>query len=306
MALGESQIHHAPIPVGRKLAYATLLVDVGASSTIDAVMAQSKAEIIKTLREIVRIPTYNFLSHTNAAQWTEDSPVDDASEEMTSASHALSDPESDPPPRKEKAVLGRETLKAVRADIATTRLPSWIGRAPVRMGSKRQGKLSADEWRTACTVNLVITLGRLWAVQSASDRQRRMLENFMDLVTATKLATMRSLNAARIKLYHAHMMKYLQGFLELYPDAGFKPNQHISLHLTQMLRDFGPTHAWRCFPFERLNSILQSIDTNKKFGKFLMITFNHNFVHNSCLLSKVILRLQCSSDSAWHRTFVFC
>lgn len=146
-------------------------------------------------------------------------------------------------------------------------LPSWIGRVPSNLGSSQHGKLSADEWRTTCTVILVVSLTRQWGNKPLESRERKMLVNFIDLVVATKLAMMRTLTLDRIDAFHNRMLKYLQGSRELYPVHGLRPNQHISLHLKPMLENFGPTHAWRCYVFERLNSMLQSIHTNSKAGE---------------------------------------
>lgn len=88
----------------------------------------------------------------------------------------------------------------------------------------------------------------------------------MHLVTAVKLATMRTMTAERILQYEHHMHRYLETLLELYPGAEISSYQHMALHFGDQLRRFGPTHAWRCFPFERYNYLLQKIPTNKIFG----------------------------------------
>ena len=56
------------------------------------------------------------------------------------------------------AVLYKEVLEDVWSDMDKTFLPSWMARAPRRLGSPNQGHIKADQWRTACEVNLVITL----------------------------------------------------------------------------------------------------------------------------------------------------
>lgn len=112
--------------------------------------------------------------------------------------------------RKEHVVLGRLTLEEVWADMSKTTLPSWIGRAPPRLGDGRHGKLSANQWCTACTVNLVITLVRLWGLKSPSDHHYQMLDNFMDLVMACKLAMMRKTTPDHIERFQTHMCQYLK------------------------------------------------------------------------------------------------
>lgn len=140
--------------------------------------------------------------------------------------------------------------------------PSWLDRAPFNLGSTKHGKMGADQWRTTCTVDLVITLVRLWG--SAEGRFQDMLGNFMNMVTAVKIAHQRSTTVEDGVLYHSHMRKYLEEVLALYPGHDLAPNHHISLHLDDILGFFGPIQAWRCFPFERLNGILQNIPNNMK------------------------------------------
>ncbi|TDL15157.1 hypothetical protein BD410DRAFT_855780 [Rickenella mellea] len=154
-----------------------------------------------------------------------------------------------------------------------TTLPSWVAPAPANVGSTRAGKLSADQWRSLCTVNLVITLVRLWGGKPRNDRHYWLLQNFMDLVTAAKLGTMRSMTQARIDGFVLHLHRYLENMLELFPHIGVTPNQHLSFHVALLLHRFGPSHAWRCWSFERWNHVLQNINTNMKFGK--MLPFPH-------------------------------
>ena len=173
--------------------------------------------------------------------------------------------------RKEYVVLGRLTLAEVWADMSKTTLPSWIGRAPPKLGDGRHGKLSADQWRTACTVNLVVTLVRLWGLESPDDRHYQMLDNFMDLVTACKLAMMRKMTPDRIDQFQTHMHRYLETTKTLYVYTALTPNHHLSLHLPRLFKNFGPPHAWMCFVFERCLRWLKFIKTNNKFGEFLFV-----------------------------------
>jgi hypothetical protein len=165
------------------------------------------------------------------------------------------------------AILGRATLQEIRNDIQRMSLPSWIGRLPTNLGSASHGSLSADQWRTAATVNLVTSLVRLWGSKSNDTRHKEMLDNFIDLVSAIKVANMRVMTAERVQEYESSMTRYLQGIVRLYPKNSLVPYHHMSLHFTRFLEDFGPTHSWRCFPFERYNHLLQQVSTNKKYGE---------------------------------------
>jgi hypothetical protein len=169
-------------------------------------------------------------------------------------------------PKKRTVVLGRETLREIRNDMAHMQHPSWLDPAPKHPGERKWGKFTADQWRTFCTINLPITLIRLWGGKDKKSREYQMLENFMHLVAAIKLATMRKMTPARIQQYKSHISQYLSSLLDLYPHTSITPYQHLSLHFGDHLERFGPNQAWRCFPFERYNFLMQQIPTNDKFG----------------------------------------
>lgn len=169
------------------------------------------------------------------------------------------------PKRKRSSVLGKEALSEVHHDMDVTQLPSWVSPAPSGIGTKSRGKLTADQWRTLCTVHLPITLIRLWG--SDSGRRQDVLDNFMNLVSAVQIGGMLLTSEANIQLYEDYILRYLRGMKELYLEAAVKPNHHLAVHLADFLRRFGPVHAWRAFAFERFNNMLQNLDTNRHIGE---------------------------------------
>jgi hypothetical protein len=163
-----------------------------------------------------------------------------------------------------QAVLGKTIVSAVQEDILRTELPTWVNPAPAGFGTTANGKLSADQWRTVCSINLPITLIRMWS--NNTDRKQEMLDNFMDLVTAVEVGSMLTTNDDLIQLYNTTMHRYLTNMKSLYPESTVKPNHHYALHLGDFLEAFGPVHSWRTFAFERYNYLLQQVNTNKKMG----------------------------------------
>ncbi|KAF9013025.1 hypothetical protein BDZ89DRAFT_901680, partial [Hymenopellis radicata] len=156
-------------------------------------------------------------------------------------------------------------------DMERRPMPSYVGRPPSHPGDAAWGKFTADQWKSFCTLHLPFTLTRLWGGYRTStvDEERHkydMLQNFLHLVTAIKLATAKTLTAQDIGQYEEEMYLYLSGLLELYPGAQIESNQHMAMHFGDMLRRWGPTQAWRCFAFERYNGLLQQINSSKKFG----------------------------------------
>ncbi|TFK82410.1 hypothetical protein K466DRAFT_500383 [Polyporus arcularius HHB13444] len=168
-----------------------------------------------------------------------------------------------PPDVSKYQVLSYEVLQAIRRDILSTQLPSWLQRPPSNFGSPSHGKLKADQWRTVCTVSMVITLVRLWSSSTASDSDKALLENFLHLVSAVDLASRRSMSRSRAAAYDEHMFRYLSGLQDLF-DHQFVPNHHLSLHLHDCLVLFGPVHGWWAFPFERYNGLFHQANTNNK------------------------------------------
>ncbi|KIJ32207.1 hypothetical protein M422DRAFT_266006, partial [Sphaerobolus stellatus SS14] len=76
------------------------------------------------------------------------------------------------------------TLLEIRKDIAQTVIPTWMNSVPQNFGSKRHGKLKADEWRTMITVYLPITLGRLWGSKGTYEQFEPYYNNTMMMVCA--------------------------------------------------------------------------------------------------------------------------
>ena len=60
------------------------------------------------------------------------------------------------------------------------------------------------------------------------------------------------------------LLNYCKQFEELYGKDQCTMNLHLHLHLKDIMLDFGPSHAFWCFPFERYNGILGSYSTNMK------------------------------------------
>jgi len=157
-------------------------------------------------------------------------------------------------------------MERVRQDMEELALPSCVPPAPRTVGSARAGTLGADEWYTLCTINLPVTLVRLWGDMPPGSNENRMLCNFADLITAVKIATQKSLTSDEISSYYAHMNHYLEELPSLFPGVTFTPNHHLSLHIADNLRDWGPASGTHLFGFERGNLILRSVETNNKIG----------------------------------------
>lgn len=137
------------------------------------------------------------------------------------------------------------------------------------LGDSSHGKITADEWNTVLKVVFPLLLVPLWGYDSAGDeptRERKLLDNFVNLVVSVKLAATHEVTECLITELEAHYQAYLKGLQELFPHRPLKPNHHMFTHIGQFLRDFGPIRSWSAWAFERLNGLAQKVPTNKKIG----------------------------------------
>ena len=97
-------------------------------------------------------------------------------------------------------MLGSDVMEAIWEDMAFTQLPSWVGLVPRNWGTSKRGKLTADNWQVIFTIHLVITLIRLW--KDETGRKAELLNNFMDLVAAVRIANMRVSSKNQVRAYN--------------------------------------------------------------------------------------------------------
>lgn len=160
-------------------------------------------------------------------------------------------------------------MEQVWKDMESTRLPSWISAAPANWGSAKRGTLSADNWQVICTIHLPITL--IWLWRDDGGRKKQLLRNFMDLVTASRLANLRVSTPAQIELYNMYITRYVNGLLELYPGVPLKPTHHTAMHIGDNISRMGPVHATNTRFYERNIKFLHFIPINGKFGAYIVL-----------------------------------
>ena len=68
---------------------------------------------------------------------------------------------------------------------------------------------------------------KFYTPEGEDTRERQMLDNLMDLVIATKLASSRKMSRSRIRAYIKHMLAWLTGLRELFPGIYLESNQHL-------------------------------------------------------------------------------
>jgi len=114
-------------------------------------------------------------------------------------------------------ILGHTRLTKVWEDMMRTTLPSWCTLAPLHIGNKGQGKISADRWYVFCMVHLIMTLCCLWGSSPLDSCKNKLLVSFCDLIMATKIAAGRLITIACTKGFQDVMLRYLSRLDKLFP-----------------------------------------------------------------------------------------
>ena len=127
--------------------------------------------------------------------------------------------------------------------------PSEIGRIPHKIDvGEGFSNLTANEWKNFFLIYARVVL---WDFLGREDR--KILTHFSQAcsILVRKIITTDNLNTA-----HNHLYKLLKLIETNYGKTLITPNLHLSLHLNEYCRDYGPLYSFWCFSFERMNGIL--------------------------------------------------
>lgn len=131
------------------------------------------------------------------------------------------------------------------------------------------GTPKADEWRVMTAIYFPIALIILWGGEAEDDHgvsRRKLLELTMCIVQTTWIICGRQTTQEDRAAYLKYLCTYLHNLEETTGGTKYRSNHHYSLHLYDFLSLWGPVHSWWCFPFERVNGILQRIASNNITG----------------------------------------
>ncbi|CAB4439110.1 unnamed protein product [Rhizophagus irregularis] len=154
--------------------------------------------------------------------------------------------------------ISKDDLKIMEKRAEAIKLPADMGRIPnkISTGEGFSG-FTADQWKTFI---LVYSTPIMWDLLSVNDRE--ILGNF---VKACSLLVCRIINTNEINEAHNRLLKIGQLIEEHYGENLITPNIHLSLHIAECCRDYGPIYSFWCYSFERMNGILGSYPNSKRY-----------------------------------------
>jgi len=129
------------------------------------------------------------------------------------------------------------------------KVPADVGRIPYKIATGEGfSGYTADQWKTFI---MVYATPIMWDLLEEDNQQ--ILTHF---VKACVLLTTRIIDDSVLDEAHSRLLTVARLVEDNYGPEMITPNIHLSLHLTECCRDYGPMYAFWCYSFERMNGVL--------------------------------------------------
>ena len=129
------------------------------------------------------------------------------------------------------------------------KVPADVGRIPYKIATGEGfSGYTADQWKTFI---MIYAIPIMWDLLDEADQQ--ILTHF---VMACFLLTARIIEDSALDEAHSRLLTVARLVEDNYGPEMITPNFHLSLHLTECCRDYGPLYAFWCYSFERMNGVL--------------------------------------------------
>lgn len=164
-----------------------------------------------------------------------------------------------------------------------------------------QISFTADEWKHWILIYSVFALKNILEDEHYSC--------WCTFVSACRLLLKAQLTQETVEQAHSNLVLFCRQFENLYGAERCTPNMHMSCHLKDCMLDYSVLSAFWCFPFERMNGILEGMKKSwvspekQMFSKFINLQSLSIFTtkeHNSDFLSLLNTEnvISCSDDEA--------
>jgi hypothetical protein len=145
--------------------------------------------------------------------------------------------------------LTKSHLKLMEMRAKKIQIPADLGRIPYKIATG-EGFLgyTADQWKSFI---MIYAIPIMWDLLDEADR--KILANFVRACTLLicRIIDNNALNEAHHRLYQVARL-----IEEHYGQEKITPNIHLSLHIAECCKDYGPLYSFWCYSFERMNGVL--------------------------------------------------
>jgi hypothetical protein len=153
-------------------------------------------------------------------------------------------------------VLKSESLREIQKKMNQFQVPADVGRIPGKVEcGEGFANFTADQWRIFFTIYATVSL---W--KHLPDVDRKILTRFVRICT---ILVGRIVQSNLMDEAHQKLVEVVKIIEQNYGRDMITPNLHLSLHLCECAKDFGPLYAFWCFSFERMNGVLGKVITSK-------------------------------------------
>ena len=152
-------------------------------------------------------------------------------------------------------ILTKNDLEEIEKRSSEFQVPYSIGRLPTNIASN-YGGFKATQWQTWITLYSPVVLKGI-----IPDNH---LQCWLIFVRDSSIMSQRILKKDDVTTADLLFLTFCKKFEQLYGPEHCTPNLHLHLHLKDCILDYGPSHAFWCFSFERYNGLLGSFHTNNK------------------------------------------
>ncbi len=153
-----------------------------------------------------------------------------------------------------KNILSGQDITTVESKLRNVIIPAGIGRIPVSINTGVF--LTADQWKNW---TLYFSIYCLKDILSNSE-----LECWRHFVLSCRKFCKFSASLVDIAVADELLVRFCKRAAHLYGSGVITPNMHMHCHLAECIKEFGPSHSFWLFPFERYNGILEGQPTNNR------------------------------------------
>ncbi|XP_065894304.1 uncharacterized protein [Dysidea avara] len=159
----------------------------------------------------------------------------------------------------------KESQRVFSSRLKCLRVPYDVGRLPSSLGEKLEfSNLTADQWKNFA---LIYAKPCLWDLLPPDS-----YESICMLCDIVQLIVQPSLTDADISRLDYLLKSHHRYFENIYGRFQVSVNYHVALHIPDMIRDFGPPHAFWYFSFERMNGVLSGLPNSNRYVELELFT----------------------------------
>lgn len=149
-------------------------------------------------------------------------------------------------------LITNNQFELIQKQVESCKIPPDIGRILHKINSSF-ASFTADQWKNWVVYFSVLVLPDILADD--------VLECWRHFVLASRLLSSKEISLTDLKIADALLLQFCRRTERMF---GKDTNMHMHCHLKACIEDYGPSHVFWLYAFERYNGILGSMPNNNK------------------------------------------